>query len=633
MSEDTTKSPPPPSPSTGHGFTWQQYLQATSPPIPVPVDQANLIPLNKWLHNPHSPRHLTLYAPPGNGQSTLLAHWCTQFSPDQPWRPIFITVSPHLATTRASGFWSLAATQLAALHNAPLPAGWHTNAKTWQELFERLLPKPLPKAKALIIVDGLEEAHDQIAQASSWHIPLPDTTRLVLSHNQPKPAWLPTTIPTATIQLPSTTPAPLWLQLQKRLPNQTPLDQWATTWDPATQQLAALFVTAHGPLTTSNLANAFTHWGYDDDLLTNAIDTLSPLLNLTPRETYTWFHPHLQQWTQQQLPSAPLSQAHTYLTQRTQQILDEAQQPDAPIPSKYWLNFTSSHLLTQQAPPEQWLKLLNGRWAQATKTHHTHYGPFLDDVDRIWDTLQQADNDAPPQRPWPWRSAQAACGLYYSSIRSLTGTIPPKLLAMLVHINFWSPAQVWTYLERMDESQKSEALTELIPYLPNHLRHETLYLLPTITYEGYQAQVLRVLLPFLGQEDLELVLELLPTMQHNWYRASLLGRLAYRFPEPDRRALLVEALILARQVPYEGDRARILNIMAPYLPADLQNETLNFIREFRDEWSKASALSHLIPYLTPNLQAAVTNEAFIAAQRIPHDGARVRALSEVVPLL
>src|SRR6266511_3925515 len=112
-------------------------------------------------------------------------------------------------------------------------------------------------------------------------------------------------------------------------------------------------------------------------------------------------------------------------------------------------------------------------------------------------------------------------------------------------------------------------------------------------------------------------------------RVRVLSALALRLPE-ERRAVLGEALGVARAIGDEESRVQALSELASDLPGELLDEALTVARTVGDEESRVGVLSALALRLPSSEERrAVLGEALGVARAIGDEESRVQALSEL----
>ncbi|BAY24323.1 regulatory protein [Calothrix sp. NIES-2100] len=160
---------------------------------------------------------------------------------------------------------------------------------------------------------------------------------------------------------------------------------------------------------------------------------------------------------------------------------------------------------------------------------------------------------------------QCRYALITASLNSLAANVPIELLVALVKNNLWTAEQGLAYaLQNPEPKQKVDAFAQLANYLPPNLE----------------------------------------------------------------RLALSEALVTARAIHDESDRASALSVLADKLPQELLPEALSAAKSIQDEYSRALALSSLAEKLPE-----VLPEALSAARVIQDEYSRALALSSLAEKL
>ncbi|NEO72430.1 NB-ARC domain-containing protein, partial [Moorena sp. SIO3H5] len=248
-------------------------------------------------------------------------------------------------------------------------------------------------------------------------------------------------------------------------------------------------------------------------------------------------------------------------------------------------------------------------------------GGFVKDVAKAWQLAEEAFSSSPTRSI----SLQCRYALMVSSLNSLLGDIPGKLMAALVEKQVWTPVQALAYLKYIQNpSNRAEALKELAPYLPETLLPEALKIAQAITDEFHRARALSEIAPYLPETLLPEALKIAQAITDEFHRARALSEIAPYLPE----SLLSEALETARAITDEFHRADALSALAPHLAENLLPEALEAARAITNEWSRANALSELVPQLPEILP-----EALEAARAITDEWRRANALIALAPQL
>ncbi|NEP35499.1 MAG: hypothetical protein F6K38_29975 [Moorea sp. SIO3B2] len=245
-------------------------------------------------------------------------------------------------------------------------------------------------------------------------------------------------------------------------------------------------------------------------------------------------------------------------------------------------------------------------------------GGFVKDLAKAWQLAEEAFSFSATRSI----SLQCRYALMVSSINSLLGHIPGKLMAALVEKKIWTPVQALAYVKQIQHPHnRAEALEELAPKLPETLLSEALKIARAITDQSDRARALSGLARH-WPEILPEALDAARAITDKWSRAYALIRLAPQLPQ-----ILSEALEAAQAITDEWSRARALSELAPQLPQILP-EALEAARAITSKWHRARALSELAPQLPEILP-----EALDAARTINDESDRARALSELAPQL
>ena len=280
-------------------------------------------------------------------------------------------------------------------------------------------------------------------------------------------------------------------------------------------------------------------------------------------------------------------------------------------------DYARRHLVTHLAGAERFDELFSlvaesNRWAEARYAEEESYAGYLTDLEQAWRSVEEGAR-------WDV-GRQVRCALIESSIHSLAGNILPGLLLQLVETGLWSPARALAHIPPMpDESQRAQALAEIMPILPAPLKPEALAAARGITDEGARARVLSGLAEHLPEAlKAEAVREALAAARgitDEGARAWALSGLAEHLPEALKAEAVREALAAARGITDEGARARVLSGLAEHLPEALKAEALAAARGITAEYARARALSGVAPHLPEELRGEAMREVFLAMAR------------------
>ncbi|WP_353814121.1 NB-ARC domain-containing protein [Moorena sp. SIO3A2] len=246
---------------------------------------------------------------------------------------------------------------------------------------------------------------------------------------------------------------------------------------------------------------------------------------------------------------------------------------------------------------------------------------FIKDVSKAWAIAAANFKENPTESI----SLQCRYALITTSLNSLAGNIPPRLMAALVDKEIWTPAQGLAYVRQSkDYKRQAEGLRAISKYLPSSLLPEALDCARGISHEEDRANTLRALAPHLSEVLLHQALEVARGISDEDHRADALIGLAPHLPQ----SLLPQVLDCAREIKYEYQRALALIGLAPHLPDVLLPQALDCARGISDEYSRARALVALAPDLPD-----VLPQALDCARRISDQHHRALALGDLAPYL
>ncbi|NEO69397.1 NB-ARC domain-containing protein [Moorena sp. SIO3H5] len=259
----------------------------------------------------------------------------------------------------------------------------------------------------------------------------------------------------------------------------------------------------------------------------------------------------------------------------------------------------------------------NGWYSQCDRQGKT--ANFVKDVSRAWAIA--AGNFT--ENPTKSISLQCRYALITTSLNSLAGNIPPRLMAALVENKIWTAAQALAYVRQSQDSRsKVYALKAISKYLPPSLLPEALDCAKGLSSEEYQALALEGLASDF-QEVLPQALDCARRISDQKDRAKALQSLGRNF-----REVLPEALEATRGISDQKDRADALIALAPHLPETLLPQALDCTRRISNEKDRAKALQSL----GRNFRE-VLPEALEATRGISNQKDRADALIALAPHL
>lgn len=181
------------------------------------------------------------------------------------------------------------------------------------------------------------------------------------------------------------------------------------------------------------------------------------------------------------------------------------------------------------------------------------------------------------------------------------------------------------------DSMRANALYAISDQLPVELHERALNSAQEINSPAERARALTALLPHCSGECYVMarheVLQAIDAIPDEIARADAIVKLVANM-QPDNGADDVpdgmdDVLALTRSLTRRPARARALTALAPYLPANLQQEALTLISNLEDEQERADLLAAITPYLPDNLRIA----ALAVAHTMVEEDARVTALT------
>ncbi len=277
---------------------------------------------------------------------------------------------------------------------------------------------------------------------------------------------------------------------------------------------------------------------------------------------------------------------------------------------------------------------------------------FIADISRAWKSAELAFN-CEPQKAIGWQCRYA---LITSSLNTIAGNIPPKLIAVLIEKNFWTVArglaysrQVQNLLQRVqalskltsylpeigsealeiassitEESERAAAIAELAPHLPENLLFQALEIAKNITSQFYRDNAIKKIVPYLSENLLADNLKGKDKVKLANLAADSIAQLGPQMSEKK----LSKALENALKITSEFHRNHAIEELAPYLPENLLANALEGARSIKDEFDRSETLKQLALYL-PEIYL----DALEAAKQITNESDRAEALKQLAPYL
>jgi hypothetical protein len=262
-------------------------------------------------------------------------------------------------------------------------------------------------------------------------------------------------------------------------------------------------------------------------------------------------------------------------------------------------------------------------WAEARHRMGGSYAGYLADLALAW-THFENEGEISPEAV----GRQVHYALIKSSINTLAGNTPPKLLARLVanSVLGWTPAAALGYAIQIPyDSQRIRTLGTLAPYLSPELITETLTAAGKLSNEYQSAEVLQALAPRLPTDLLFRAWIMASEMKDRYCRNETLGALASHLPS----AFLLEAWTAATKSGDTESRSELLRILAQHLPPDRLAVAWNSTNKFESKTSRSDILS----ILAPHLPQVVIAEVLDSARKTEGEEARTEILMGLAPRL
>jgi tetratricopeptide (TPR) repeat protein len=275
-------------------------------------------------------------------------------------------------------------------------------------------------------------------------------------------------------------------------------------------------------------------------------------------------------------------------------------------------------------------------WHEA-RLAHGDSDAYLADVGRAWAVASAAVDVA----------LEVRYALITTTLNSLAQNVPPELLIAALAAGFWSGRRTLAFVTQLqDPAARAATLAKIIPHLAGDLRDEALAALVsamTTPAEGASGRAEVWALP--DELPTSVVDDLIPlagSIADAERRSEVLQALELRLPDPARdegsdessderpsKAQLETALAKVRRMTPLDKRLRVLEALAPRLPAPLLAEAVEQARAPRSKRDRASMLAVLAPHHSDPMRTELQDEALELARTIRADQHRALALSAV----
>ncbi len=165
-----------------------EYLVSETRPVPFGGRDAELRRLDNWLLDPKSAPRMLVTAPAGRGKSALLVRWIKNLQEGgvcgvDGWQLAFMPISIRTGTNRSEVFHEGLARRLAEITGDVLPTEAFRSSDAFRyavrDQLDRLASAGRPKA--LVVIDGIDEALEGSFDADFLPTPMPRNVRVLLS--------------------------------------------------------------------------------------------------------------------------------------------------------------------------------------------------------------------------------------------------------------------------------------------------------------------------------------------------------------------------------------------------------------------------------------------------------------------
>ena len=255
-----------------------------------------------------------------------------------------------------------------------------------------------------------------------------------------------------------------WWDDQRRLwGKQAPLRE------PAVQTLLNIFACALGPLFLNDLSQLappeanLNMWTLED--------VLRPLNRFVIgdgfSQGYAFTHPRLSDYFYNRLQLAEQAQdqemCFVHWGNKTLTSINAGELKPADV-SSYIIQYYRPHLERTGCGIDAMQHLVNENWLKAWyKIDKGSYAGFLNDSIHVWRAADRADALAIESRENPpYLDVEIRSAFCRSSVSSLAGDIPLKLLMTLIETQVWTPAQAFAYAVKIPDTElRIQTLIEL----------------------------------------------------------------------------------------------------------------------------------------------------------------------------
>jgi len=402
-----------------------------------------------------------------------------------------------------------------------------------------------------------------------------------------------------------------------------------SAWRTHVKPLLSILAVAREPLSNDQLA-AFTGLKKEDvrDLLH---ELRQFVVSVEGKRTFQLYHASFAEhifdeennpdyWVESPWAHERIINRYLQIWGRMDRRLPELKNPDRrDIDEGYGLRHLATHLSAGNWNSElnrllalEWL--LDGRHTNVWFTVKDAAGDiegYLADVGLAWKYAQE-DNCSDDGKRSVCVTLNCRYALLTASIHSLSRNIPPVLFPIFLRGGRLSPTEALVHARSIPDSKlQAEALTELVPHLPDTLLMEAVELLRANANSDQRALgLVKASVRVSEPQKTRIQEEAMEAVQATgWRKGELLGEMASFLSEPQ----LQKALTIAREIGNIQNRQEALTSLFPQLPdslkADVALERLTLARQVKNVREKLYLMVKVIPDLQEPTKSQTVLEA------------------------
>lgn len=559
-----------------------EYLGTPEQPIPFGGRQTELAILDEWLYDATSPPYALLAAEAGRGKSALLAYWTQTLMRRGGANVVFVPISIRFNTALSSVTFMALAARLGEIYGEPIQFA-DLAADQWKEICLTYLRRPPPSDKPLLVVlDGLDEAADWQAGSDLFPLSPPEGVRAIVSarylaNDVDERDWLrrlgwEVSGRALSIPLPELTEQGV-RDVLKAMGD--PLNKLVTNVD----IVGELFRLSQGdPLLVRLYVEALQPHGQEAAALLP--EELPKIENGINGYFKRWWAEQRQLWG----TAAPL------FDETVQTVLNLLACALGPLSRDDLLRLSPSDRLNTWTLEEVLQPLARFVLGDGRERGYTFSHPRLSDY--FYKQLSRRERER-------WEGYFLDYGR-----ETLTGLnekmLSPKTASAYVLHHYGA------HLERVKAS-------DLIVYDLVSAGWLRAWQALEGSYSGFLNEVNRAWGRAKASKDIAMLIKCALCL-------SSVRTLSANI-SPDLLVLAVrhsqitplQALILAKGMPQEEQRAKALIALAPHLPSELESELLNSVGSIKDEWYRTRIFRELIPHLSSPFKVVAVTEAIEAS--------------------